>query len=244
VIVISESAAKRHWPGQDPLGKRAGIWQGGFHDGATVIGVVGDVRFTTIDSVPVPEVYMPYTQAPRTSLMIFLRGRGDPATLAPAVRSVLRELAPAYPIYDVQPMTDRVAAASAQSRFIATLLALFAAVALALALMGIYGVMAFAVQQRTREIGIRMALGAEPGSVLRLVIGEGATLAAVGAIIGVAAALLLTRVMRSLLFEVVPSDPVTYLAIVAVLAGAALLASWLPARRASRVDPVEALRLG
>ncbi|MES2305717.1 MAG: ABC transporter permease [Gemmatimonadota bacterium] len=244
VILVSELAARKHWPGQDPIGKRANIYQGGFHDGATVIGVVGEVRYSTVDSVPVPEVYMPYTQAPRTSLMIFIRGRGDAASLAPAARRVLADLAPAYPVYDLQPMSSRVAAATGQSRFIATLLALFAMVALSLALMGIYGVMSFAVQQRTREIGIRMALGAEPGAVLRQVISEGATLAAVGALIGVGAALLLTRVMRALLYDVESSDPLVYLAIVVVLGAAALLASWLPARRASQVDPVEALRLG
>ncbi|MEO5800369.1 MAG: ABC transporter permease [Gemmatimonadales bacterium] len=244
VILISESAARKHWPGQDPIGKRAAIYQGGFHDGATVIGVVGEVRFGTIDSLPAPEVYMPYTQAPRPSLMIFVRGKGDAASLAPSVRQVIAELAVGYPIYDLQPMTERLITASAQSRFLASLLALFAVMALSLAVMGIYGVMAFGVQQRTREIGIRMALGAEPGSVLRLVIGEGAFLAGVGALIGVGAALLLTRVMRSLLFDVAPSDPTTYLVIVALLGAAALFASWIPARRASRVDPVEALRLG
>ncbi|MGH7711265.1 MAG: FtsX-like permease family protein, partial [Gemmatimonadaceae bacterium] len=177
-------------------------------------------------------------------MMIFVRTAGDPSAMAPSVRAAIRNTAPRNPIYDVQTMSGRVATASAQTRFSATLLGLFAAVALSLAIMGIYGVMSFAVAQRTREIGIRMALGARRSSVLGLVVREGAILAGMGVVIGLMAALALTRVMRSMLFEVTTSDPWTYIAMVVVLAGAALVASLFPARRAAGVDPVSALRKG
>jgi putative ABC transport system permease protein len=241
-LVISEAAAERYWHGEDPIGKRAAVWQGGFDKGATVVGIVGDVRFGTIDSVPAPEAYMAYAQSPRSYMTVFLRTRGEPRAIVAPVRTAVHELAPETPIYDIQTMEQRVGTASAQARFSAVLLGLFAAVALALAALGIYGVMAFAVGQRTREIGIRMALGAEPSSVLGLVVREGVVLAALGLVIGLAGALALTRVLRSALYQVAPGDPVTYLVIVAVLGLTAFVASWIPARRASLVDPVEALR--
>ncbi|MEO8199906.1 MAG: ABC transporter permease [Gemmatimonadota bacterium] len=242
VLVISESAAKKFWPNDDPIGKRAAVYQGGFEEGATVIGIVGDVRFDTIDSIPVPDAYASYNQAPRSRLMLFISTKGSPAQVAGPVRQAIRELVPAYPVYDIQTMSARVAASSARARFSAILLGFFAAIALALAVVGIYGVMAFAVVQRTREIGIRIALGAAQGQVLRMVIGEGVTLAAIGAIIGIVAALALTRVLASLLFNVVPSDPTTYVALTLLLGGTALAAVYVPARRAARVDPVEALK--
>jgi predicted permease len=241
-IVISESAARRYWPNEDPLGTRAGIWQGGFQDGATVVGIVGDVRYGTIDSLPQPDVYMSYGQAPRPRMMIFLRTKGDPDAVARMARAVAHELSPNYPAYDVRSMSARVAAATTQARLSALLLTLFAGVALALAVVGIYGVLSFAVAQRTREIGIRMALGADRRTVLRLVIGEGVALAAVGAGLGLVTALVLARILGSLLYDVTPSDPKTYVAIVGLLGTAAAVASWLPARRAARLDPVEALR--
>ncbi len=242
VLIISESAAKKYWPNADPLGTRAAVWQGGFHTGATVIGIVGDVRYGTIDSLPLPDSYMSYNQSPRSRMMIFVRTKEDPLTLAGPARRIVHNLSPNYPAYDIRTMSSRIAAATTQARLSAMLLALFAGVALVLAGIGIYGVLSFAVSQRTREIGIRMALGANAPGVLRLVIGEGAVLAALGAIIGTAAALGLTRVLRSLLYDVAPTDPVTYVTIVALVAAAAFVASWFPARRAARVDPNIALR--
>jgi predicted permease len=241
-IVISEAAARKYWPNEDPIGQRAGIWQGGFQDGATVVGIVGDVRFSTLDSLPVPDTYMSYGQSPRSYMMIFLRTAMDPEAVIGSARQAITELSPTYPPFDVRTMTARVAAASAQARLSAMLFALFGGVALSLAVVGIYGVMSFAVAQRTREIGIRMALGADRRSVLRLVLGEGIGLAVIGAGVGLVAALALSRVLYSLLYEVRPTDPVTYATIAAILGGAALLASWIPARRASRVNPTEALR--
>ena len=244
VILINEAAAKKYWPHEDPLGKVVDVFQGGFQTGATVVGVVGDVRFATIDSTPRPDAYISYEQAPRAAMMIFIRTKGDPLAIASAAGRVVRGLATGNPVYDMQTMATRVAAASAQARFTAVVLGLFAAVALALAVMGIYGVMAFAVQQRTREIGIRMALGADRARVLRMVVRQGASLVTVGGLVGLAAALALTRILRSMLYGIDPSDPITYGMIVLVLGGAALLASWLPARRAASVDPTRALRGG
>ncbi len=241
VVLINETAAKLWWPGADPIGKRVGLGQGGFDKGAEIVGVVGDVR-QVADSAPMPSMYVSYLQSPRGSVMIFMRTTRDAAAVAPEVRNALRELAPSYPVHDMMPLEERTAAATAQARFSAMLLALFAATALSLAIVGIYGVMSLAVTTRTRELGIRIALGADQGRVRRLVVSEGIALVSIGAAIGLAGALLSTRVLRTLLYDLEPTDPVTYVAIVLLLGGAALLASWIPARRASRVDPVVALR--
>jgi putative ABC transport system permease protein len=242
VMLISESAARKYWPGEDPIGKRAAVFQGGFHDGATVIGVVGNVRFGTIDSLPVPDAYISYQQSPRPRMMIFARTANDPEALVALARATVRELLPSYPAYDIQTMESRVAVASTQARLSAILLALFAATALVLAVMGIYGVMSFAVAQRRREIGVRIALGAARGDVLAMVVREGVGLAAIGVTIGLAGALVLSRVLRTLLYGVSSTDPLTYVSVVALLAAAALAASWFPARRATLVQPTEALR--
>ncbi len=243
-IVISETAANKFWPGENPIGKPAGIMQGGFEDGATVVGVIGDVRYHTIDSLPRPDVYMPYAQSPVARMMIFVRTSRDPLALAAAARRTVGALVPGTPVFDIKTMASRTAVATAQARFSAVLLGLFAATALALAVIGIYGVMSFMVLQRTREIGIRMALGADRAQVQRLVIREGLWLAGTGTVVGVAAAFGLTRALRSMLFDTTPGDPATYVSIVVLLALAAAVASWVPARRASRVEPTEALRAG
>jgi predicted permease len=241
VVIVNEAAARRFWPGMDPIGKRIGVNQGGFGSGAEVIGVAGDVR-QFADSVARPEVYLPFAQSPRAGMMILIRTTGDPAALASTARRAVQEVAPGYPVFDIQPLSRRSAAATAQARFAAELLATFAVVALVLSAIGIYGVLSLAVAARTREIGIRMALGAEQHRVRGLVIGEGVSLAAVGAALGIAGALVSTRVLRTMLFDLTPNDPVTYVGIVLVLATAVMLATWLPARRAARVDPVVALR--
>jgi len=242
VILISEAAARKYWPGEDPIGKRAAVFQGGFHDGATVIGIVGNVRFGTIDSVAVPDAYLSYRQSPRPRMMIFARTANDPEALVGIARATVRELLPNYPAFDVQTMESRVAVASTQARLSAILLGLFAATALVLAVMGIYGVMSFAVAQRRREIGVRIALGAARGDVLGMVVREGVALAAIGVVVGLAGALALSRVLQALLYDVSSTDPLTYVAVVALLGVAAVAASWLPARRATLVQPTEALR--
>lgn len=244
VVLINEEAARRYFKGEDPIGKRVAVYQGGFHTGAEVIGIVGDVRYGTIDSTARPDAYISYGQARLSRMMLFVRTAGDPSAMAPSIRSAVRRVAPSAPVFDVKAMSARVATASAQTRFSAILLGLFAAVALSLAVMGIYGVLSFAVAQRTGEIGLRMALGAERGRVLALVMRDGAVLACLGLAIGLVTAFALTRVLRSMLFEVTTTDPLTYGAMALILALAVAAASWIPARRAARVDPVIALRKG
>jgi putative ABC transport system permease protein len=178
----------------------------------------------------------------RGRMMVFVRTSGDPLALASAARQVTHQMNPDAPLYDLRTMASRVSDATAAMRFRALLLALFAAMALALATMGTYGVISFAVSQRTREIGVRIALGAKRGDVIRLIVRQGVGVAVVGAAIGLAGALIATRVLGSLLYDVKPSDPATFLGIVAVLVGAVLVASWVPARRAARIEPTEALR--
>ena len=244
VVLINEAAARQYFRGEDPIGKRVAVYQGGFHTGAEVIGIVGDVRYGTIDSTARPDAYISYGQARLSRMMLFVRTTGDPSAMAPAVRAVVRRVAPEAPVFDIRAMSARVATASSQTRFSAILLGLFAAVSVSLAVMGIYGVLSFAVAQRTGEIGIRMALGAERGRVVALVLRDAARLAVVGLVAGVAAALVLTRVLRNMLFEVTTTDPLTYVAMALVLGVAVLAAGWVPARRAARVDPVIALRRG
>jgi ABC-type antimicrobial peptide transport system permease subunit len=208
---------------------------------AEVIGVVGSVR-QQVDSEPSSDVYIAFAQAPRAGMVVFLRTSRNPASLAGEVRRAMHDIAPTLPVYDVRTMAERTAAMTARARFSAALLALFALTALSLAAIGIYGVMSLAVSARNRELGIRIALGADQARVKRLVIGEGAGLAAFGAAIGLVAALLATRAMRAMLYDLAPSDPMTYVAVIVLLGLTAVAAAWLPARRASRVDPVEALR--
>ena len=242
-VLVSEAAARRIWPGEDPVGRPVSVGQGGFDaDTAFVVGVVGDVRFISLDEAPVPDVYLPYAQSPYGRTMLFVRTSGDPARLAPVVRRAVHELVPDFPIYDVRTMDDRAAESMGYARFSTLLLMAFGALALGLATLGLYGVISFAVAQRTREIGIRMALGATAHDVVQSVVRRGALLTAAGVVIGLAAAVGATRLLRSQLYDVAPTDPPTFAAIVVLLAGAALLASWIPARRAASVQPTEALR--
>jgi predicted permease len=241
-ILISQTAARRWWPGQDPIGKTIAY---GPTDSAFVVGVIGDVRYAGIDSLPEADVYVSYYQMPfYYRIMLFVRTRGDPLALVGPARRVLAEWAPGFPMYDVRTMEDRVGEALAYARISALLLGLFAAVALGLAAIGVYGVIAYSVAQRTREIGIRVALGATGGDVAGMVVRRGLALGAIGGGAGLVAALVATRALSSLLYEVAPRDPVTLAGILAVLAVVVLLASWIPARRAAAVPAVEALKGG
>jgi predicted permease len=245
VVLISESAARQYFAGEDPIGRPVSVGQGGFWDDtAYVVGVVGDVHYGTIDSLPRPDVYLSYYQSPRGRMMVYLRTAVDPLSIAPAVRRVLSEVAPDAPVYDVRTLSSRVADASAYARFSAMLLAIFAAMALVLAAIGVYGVISFAAGQRTKEIGLRVALGASPGSVVRLMMRHGLAIGLAGLAVGLAASLAATRLLKSMLYDVAPTDPLTFVGIVVVLLVAVLLASWIPARRAAGVQPMEALREG
>jgi putative ABC transport system permease protein len=245
VVLVNETAARTFWPGQDAIGRPVSVGQGGFwKDTAYVVGVVGDVRYGALDSAVTPDVYLSYFQSPRGGMMLMLRSSGDVAALGAPAQTVVREMLPSSAVYDVRTMHDRLADATRYARFSTVILALFGLVALALATMGTYGVISFGVAQRTREIGIRVALGAQHGELLRMIVRQGLALALIGAAIGLVAALAATRVLRSLLYEVVPSDPLTFCAIVAVLVVAVVAASWIPARRAATIHPSEALREG
>ena len=244
VVLVNQSAARQMWPGENPIDRPVRLRVDRFaHDTAYVAGVVADIRFGSIDSLAHPDVYVSYYQLPMTyRMMLFIRTQGDPAALAAPARSALREVAPGFPVYDVATMDARVASATAQPRFITMLLGAFAGLALLLAAIGTYGVISFGVAQRTVEIGVRVALGATRRDVVRLVVGQGFALAVAGVVCGLAGAFATTRVLRSLLYGVEPTDPLTLFGIVAMLVLAVLAASWIPARRAAGVPAIEALR--
>jgi putative ABC transport system permease protein len=245
VAIVNETAVRKYWAGENPVGQSLRL-HAGVSDvpqmPRTVVGVVGDVRYSGLDVEPQAEVYIPYAQHPVDGLVMTLRTRGDPQHAVGDARGVLRRIDANMPMSDVATMEKIVAESVAPRRFSLVLLTGFAAVALLLAAIGIYGVLSYTVGQRTREIGVRMAMGAPRAHVLRLVVGEGVTLAAIGLAIGVALALALTSAIRGLLFEVQPYDPWTLGGVGAALIAVALTASYLPARRATRVDPVTALR--
>jgi predicted lysophospholipase L1 biosynthesis ABC-type transport system permease subunit len=208
-----------------------------------VVGVVEDVRMTGLAETPRESIYMHYAQATFFPWMhLTVRTRGDPTALAPSVRSVLRGLDPTLPLGSVRPMEEIVRATAARPRMTALLMMVFAGLATVLAAVGLYGVLAYAVSRRVREIGVRIAMGARPGTVLGMVIRQGASLAGVGLALGLGAALAGGRLLSSLLYEVEPSDPVSLLAAGAALFAVALMACAVPAWRASRVPPAEALR--
>jgi putative ABC transport system permease protein len=246
VVIVSESTARQFWPGEDALGKR--IKMGGFNSEApwlSVVGIVRDVRQFELDIDPKPQVYFPYTQVPYAYMAprdLVVRTAVDPLSLAAAVRSEVWAIDKEQPVSNISTMEQILYASVAQQRFNMLLFAIFAVVALVLAAVGIYGVISYSVTQRTHEIGVRMALGASSGDVMRLVVGQGFKLVSVGVAIGLAAAFVLTRFMQSMLFGVGATDPITFAAISAVLVAVAMLASYVPARRATKVDPMIALR--
>jgi putative ABC transport system permease protein len=241
VVVINETAARRFWPGEEAIGHLIRVGQGGM-DQAEVIGVVGDVRYRQLDELPQPDVYMSYLQSPRWGMLANVRSALSPADLTESIRAQAHSLNRELPLFDIKTMDQRIREATGRARFSVILLAVFAAIALILSAVGIYGVMAYVVTQRTREIGIRMALGARPADVLGLVVGRGGWLALAGIGIGIAGALFATRVLATLLYEVRPYDSATYITIGCGLLAVALLASYIPARRAAMVDPSAALR--
>jgi putative ABC transport system permease protein len=247
VVVLNETAARRLFPGIDPVGHRmaaATFYFAGGDSAATVIGVVKDVRFGTFDAPPEPDLYYPlsYLRVFGGGSTIFVRADRDPASLADLVRAELRILDPNLPVFRVSTMRQLAGAALARPRFAATLLGGFAASALLLAALGLYALLAFTVVQRTRELGLRMALGATELRVLRGVLRQGLVLAAIGIGIGFLAALALQRVMTGLLYGIPATDPVTFAGVALVMLATAALAALVPARRATRVDPLVALR--
>jgi putative ABC transport system permease protein len=220
------------------LGKRINVQWGE----SVVTGIVGDVRQIGLREAPPPAVYFPQLIAPRLLATLVVRATGDPVALAAPIRRIIREIDPNQPIRSTVPLTDVMAESIAQDRFFTLLFAVFGGLALALAAVGIYGVLAYSVRQRTQEIGVRMALGARASDVLRMVAGGGMRLVGAGVVMGTIAALVLTRVLASQLYGIEPTDPLTYAAAIGFLGAIALLAAYIPARRATRVPPMTALR--
>ena len=243
-VVINQAAVRRFFPGEDPMGKRINLgWSdNGVVRGGEVVGIVADFKQDALEREIEPQLFLPYDQAPLESLSIVLRSAADPQTLAAAIRPAVRALDSDLPVYGLQPMAGLVTTATSQSRFYMLLLGGFAAIALVLAAVGIYGVIAYAVRQRTQEIGIRMALGASRDRVLGMVVRQGLALALLGAAAGLLGAFLATRGLRGLLYEVSVSDPMTYAGVALVLLAVATVATYLPARRAARTEPQLALR--
>ena len=241
VLIINETLARKFFPDQDPIGQQLIVsWEPQVAD--EIIGVVGDIKETALEQEPNPAIYWPHPREPYPFMNFVIRAAIDPTTLSAAAAREIHALDPDQPVADVRTLDQVVAKSIARPRFNALLLAIFAGVALVLASVGIYGVMNYSATQRTQEIGIRMALGAKPGDILRLVVGHGMKLTAAGIVLGVIASLALTRVMSNLLFGVTATDLPTFVGVSAVLTAVALLANYIPARRATRVNPVVALR--
>jgi putative ABC transport system permease protein len=241
--IIDQRIANRVWPGQDPIGKRFKLgkleWDVPW---TTIVGVVGHIRNDSLDTDPRAQVYWSYLQRPQARTALVVRTRGEPMQLASAVRGQVRAVDPGQPVYDVRSMDDVMSHSVAQRRLTTLLLGIFAGLALMLAAIGIYGVISYSVSRRTREVGIRMALGARQGDVLGMVAKQGLLLALAGVGVGVGASLALTRVLAGMLFGITATDPLTFAAVSVFLVLVALAAAWLPARRAARTDPLVALR--
>jgi putative ABC transport system permease protein len=239
VVMVNQATARRFWPNQDPLGKL--VWVGRFPP-CQVVGVLADIKNDSLASPTQPEVFFPYPQLASPMLYVSIRSSMDPHSLVSALRAQIVAVNRGQPISDVQTMEERLESASAQTRSMMLLIGVFSATALILALVGIYGVIAYSVAQRTQELGIRIALGASSADIFRLVIGNGLRLAVAGTVIGLVASFALTRLMASLLFQTSATDPITFAGSAIVFAVVAALASYLPARRAMRINPTDALR--
>ncbi|MES1242474.1 MAG: ABC transporter permease [Acidobacteriota bacterium] len=244
VAILTEAAARKYFPGENPIGRHIvlGWTSDGDVRGGEVVGIAKDFKQSTLDRDSDPQVFLPFDQAPIGVMSVILRSTADPSAVIAAARAQVREVDPNLPLYKLQTMEDLVSASVSQPRFYMLLLGGFAAVALLMAAIGMYGVIAYGVSQRSQEIGVRMALGATRDRVVRMVLRQGLALALLGAAAGVAGALFATRGMRSLLFGVSAGDPAIYMGVAAVLVLVAALASYLPARRAARTEPQMALR--
>jgi putative ABC transport system permease protein len=246
VVIITEQFARQYFPGEDPVGKRIhpGIstWDNDDSTMREIIGVVGDIRNRALNTEPKPAYYMPESQVPFTQLTAVVKSTNDPGLLTGTLTREVRAMDPELPVFSVKTMEEYISSSVAAPRFNTTLLSIFAAVALVLTIIGLYGVMSYSVAQRTNEIGIRMALGAQTRDVLGLIVKDGMKLVLLGLVLGISGALALTRLLSTLLFGVTTRDPVTFVAIAGLLSFVAILACYIPAWRATRVDPLEALR--
>jgi predicted permease len=242
VAIVSQSFVERVWPGEDPIGKT--VWDE-INRPQSIVGVVPDTVYTsTIDRDTSPTFYQPLAQNYESGVALHVRAAGDPRSLVPAIREAVRQVDSQIVVERPQLLRHVLDGSLSKERMMAALIGIFAGLALLLAVVGLYGVMAHAATQRTAEIGIRIAMGAQPGSILALIMGQGLRLLAIGSALGLLGALMSTRLIAAQLFAVTPSDPLTFAVVCAVLAVAGLLACAIPARRAARVDPITALRRG
>jgi putative ABC transport system permease protein len=241
VAVVDEAFVRRYFPNEDPIGRGLDIGNGtdGYY---RIVGIVGDVRHHALDTSPDPTMYVPFQQDTFRSMWVVVRTTGNPEALAGAARQAVREIDASLPAFSMTPLTAVISESTAERRFSMLLLGVFALVALFLAAVGLYGIVAYTVSLRTQEIGLRMAIGAEPRDVLRLVVGGGMKLALIGVALGIAAALAAARLVSTMLFGITPFDPASYTATAAVLLAVSALACYVPARRAMGVDPLVALR--
>ncbi|HKF53300.1 MAG TPA: ABC transporter permease [Candidatus Acidoferrales bacterium] len=244
VVIVNEAFAKAYFPGRSAIGGHMCLcyFTSGAPAWSTVVGVVGSTRFSNLENIPPPQVYSPLWRADLGQAYIAVLTSLSSARIVPEIRSAVASIDPTLAVADIQTMDERVSDASALRRFQTSLFGVFAAVALFLAAIGLYGVMAYSVKQRTPEIGIRLALGAQPSSVMKLIVRQGMILTVLGIVIGVAVAFTLTRLLASLLYGIAPTDPATFILVSAVLLGVSLLACYVPGRRAMRIEPIEALR--
>jgi putative ABC transport system permease protein len=246
VIIIDQAMAEQFFPGEDPIGKRLSVDVGNDEEGyvmSEIVGVVARMRFHAIDEMaPLPVIYCSTAQAQRTSLGLFVRSNLSAASLSKSIRDTVSSIDPSQPLYDARPMINRVHETWGSQRLLSFLFSIFAGLALLLATIGLYGLLAYTTLKRVREIGIRLALGAQPAQIRALVLSHGMQLLLIGSAIGLLSAFALSRALQSVLFEVKGIDPRIYLGVGLLLFSATLIASWIPARRASRVDPIIALR--
>ena len=240
VVVVNEELARRYFPGQSAIGKR--LRMGSDSPYREIVGMARTAKYRNLREQPLPFIYLPFAQEYQSRMALVVRSAGDPASLIPVLRNELHTLNKDVPVFAVHTMAEHIGVQLAADRMIAVLLSILGGAALLLAAIGIYGVMGYVVSQRTHEIGIRIALGAERSDILRLIVGQGLRLIITGAALGLALALALTRVLKNLLFGISATDPLTFGVIAIVLIAVALLACYLPARRATKVDPLVALR--
>jgi len=243
VVMVNRAFADRYWSGRDPIGRKIQVGQRKPENPwRTVVGISGDVRQASLDAPAIPEVEMPLSQWPVRRAALVVRARRAPESLLPSIRARLRSIDPTLPSDDLDVYPHLVSQSLASRQWLAQAVAIFAGAAFLLAAIGIYGVIAYRVSERTREIGIRMALGARRGDVVGLIVGEGARVVAAGLLAGLAASAVATRLLASALFGLRPGDPATFASVTAILFAAGIAASYLPARRAARIDPMKALR--
>jgi putative ABC transport system permease protein len=240
IAVVNETVADRYWPGQDPIGKHIANSRDMIQ--REVVGVVADVKFTALDAVSSEEMYLPIEQVPASFATLIVRSQSNPESLVRAVRSKLAELDSTLPLSNISSLDTVVAQSVAQPRILSEFVGVFAAFALVLSAIGIYGVMAYSVAARSQEMGIRMSLGANPADILRLVVRQGMCLALIGVAIGLVTSLALTRLINTLLFNTSASNPLTFAVAAIALTATAAAACYIPARRATKVDPMVVLR--